>query len=501
MPTMGYVSGGDRKRDLYSSFAPSFSPDSFPTSKRPRISPARHAPGRATVTFNSTVDKLFRYPERTTKLPREVHAPCRILKYGLGAPRGKSGGVGKVEMLSSVFDYARRAAVGALRFIGVDKELPKVDEQPVKPSNHVLLSDDSSMEEVQVTDDNDENGVRSMVLDEPVNEQENDDVRIVEERYVVTPERNLSVEKTREMVDSLALDRSGLSVEVYRKLLDGAQRRDPNVLQPQIEYYEKKRASLQVLRSMRKPLEKPVQETPREPFIPLTKEEETEVKRALLPNNRRKLLVAHTNSGIDITGEVLQCLSPGAWLNDEVINVYLELLKEREKREPPKFLKCHFCNTFFYKKLLGGDKKVYDYRAVKRWTTERKLGYMLVDCEKIFIPIHREIHWCLAIINKRDRKFQYLDSLKGRDLHVLKNLARYYVDEVKDKSKVDIDLSEWEYEFPEDLPEQLNGYDCGMFMIKYADFYSRGLGLCFSQENMPYFRLRTAKEILRLKAD
>ncbi|CAI0626881.1 unnamed protein product [Linum tenue] len=477
------MTGGDRKRDLYSSLAPSFSPDSFPTSKRLKISPI-HAPGRTPGPSISTVDKLFRYPETTRKLRREVHAPCRNLKYGL----------------SSAYDYARRAAVETLRFFGVGKRPPKVDEQPVKPSNHVLVSDDSSMEEVQVTDDNDENGVRSMVLDEPVNEQENDDdVRIVGDRSVVTPERNLSEEKTREMVDSLALDRSGLSVEVYKKLLDGAQRRDPNVLQPQIEYYEKKRASLQALRSMRKPLEKPV-EIPREPFIPLTKEEETEVKRALLPNNRRKLLVAHTNSAIDITGEVLQCLSPGAWLNDEVINLYLELLKEREKREPQKFLKCHFCNTFFYKKL-GGDKKVYDYKAVKRWTTERKLGYMLVDCEKIFVPIHREIHWCLAIINRKDRKFQYLDSLKGRDSRVLKNLARYYVEEVKDKSKVDIDLSEWEYEFPEDLPEQLNGYDCGMFMIKYADFYSRGLGLCFSQETMPYFRLRTAKEILRLKAD
>lgn len=31
--------------------------------------------------------------------------------------------------------------------------------------------------------------------------------------------------------------------------------------------------------------------------------------------------------------------------------MYLELLKEREKREPKKFLKCHFFNTFFYKKV------------------------------------------------------------------------------------------------------------------------------------------------------
>ncbi|CAN1281052.1 Ubiquitin-like-specific protease ESD4 [Linum perenne] len=424
-----------------------------------------YVPGRAPGTSNSTVDKLSRYPERTTKLVREIHAPCRNLKYGLGALRGsggtaKFGGGGenqRVEMLSSAFNYARRVAIGTLRFIGVEKGLGRVDEEAEKPVD-VLEKHDSSIEEVHVVDENGKE-VRSMVLDEVVNEQEND-VKVVEVWSEATPDGNMEVEKAREMVGSLGLDRSGLSVEVYKKLLDSAQRRDPNVLQPQIEYYEKKRASLQALRSMRKPLE----ETPREPFIPLTKEEETEVKHALLRNSRRKLLVKHDNSGIDITGEILQCLSPGAWLNDEVINVYLELLKEREKREPKKFLKCHFCNTFFYKKVCAHQLAGGGYKAVKRWTTERKLGYFLFDCEKIFVPIHREIHWCLAIINKRDRKFQYLDSLKGKDLKVLENLARYYIEEVKDKSKVDIDISEWEFEFPEDLPEQLNG----SFLLSYT---------------------------------
>ncbi|KAL0414739.1 UNVERIFIED_CONTAM: Ubiquitin-like-specific protease ESD4 [Sesamum radiatum] len=160
-------------------------------------------------------------------------------------------------------------------------------------------------------------------------------------------------------------------------------------------------------------------------FVPLTDEEESEISRALSNSNRRKVLVTHEISNIDITGEILQCLRPGAWLNDEVINVYLELLKEREKREPQKFLKCHFFNTFFYK--------------------------------KIFVPIHKEVHWCLAIINKKDEKFQYLDSLKGGDTRVLNVLSRYFVDEVKDKCGKDINVSSWEQEFVTDLPEQANG--------------------------------------------
>jgi hypothetical protein len=37
----------------------------------------------------------------------------------------------------------------------------------------------------------------------------------------------------------------------------------------------------------------------------------------------------------------------------QVINVYMQLLKDRENRNPDKFLKCHFFNTFFYNKVLS----------------------------------------------------------------------------------------------------------------------------------------------------
>ncbi|XP_044976016.1 ubiquitin-like-specific protease ESD4 isoform X2 [Hordeum vulgare subsp. vulgare] len=234
-----------------------------------------------------------------------------------------------------------------------------------------------------------------------------------------------------------------------------------------------------------------------EPFVPLTAEDEDSVRHALGGKNRREILSEHKASNIVITREILQCLNDKHWLNDEVINLYLELLKERELREPTKFLKCHFFNTFFYKKLINGG---YDYKAVWRWTMKRKLGYNLIDCDKIFVPIHKEVHWCLAVINIRDKKFQYLDSLGSMDMNALKILARYLVDEVKDKIGKHIDVLSWKHEGVQNLPLQENGWDCGMFMLKYIDFYSRDMGLTFGQKHMPYFRRRTAKEILDLRA-
>lgn len=41
--------------------------------------------------------------------------------------------------------------------------------------------------------------------------------------------------------------------------------------------------------------------------------------------------------------------------------------------------------------------------------------------------------------------------------------ARYYADEVKDKCGKDIDVSAWEQEFVEELPEQENG--CVLFIL------------------------------------
>ncbi|CAN4104723.1 unnamed protein product [Withania somnifera] len=315
---------------------------------------------------------------------------------------------------------------------------------------------------------------------------------------------NLKEESVGKVIESLDLNPTSDSyfyVPLYKKLLGSVEKISHKLkrIQFQIRFNEKCLETSRLLRPQEKG-EHVKEDVITEAFVPLTEEEQAKVSSALSNFNRRRVLVTHKSSNIDITGEILQCLRPGQWLNDEVINVYLELLKEREKREPQKFLKCHFFSTFFYKKLISG-KEGYSYHSVRRWTSQRKLGYCLLECDKIFVPIHKEIHWCLAVINKKDKKFQYLDSLRGRDNNVLKVLARYFVDEVKDKSEKHIDVSSWKQEFVEDLPEQKNGYDCGVFMIKNADFYSRDIGLCFNQGHMPYFRMRTAKELLRLKAD
>ncbi|CAH2046325.1 unnamed protein product, partial [Thlaspi arvense] len=165
----------------------------------------------------------------------------------------------------------------------------------------------------------------------------------------------------------------------------------------------------------------------------------------------RKVLVTHENLKIDITRKNLRCLRPCQWLDDQVTNIYLEFLKEREVREPKKFLRCHFFNTFLFKKLDNRGTG-YNYNNVRRCILVKMLEYHLIDCDKtLYVFKYLSLFiWTLAVINVKDNKFQYLDSLKGSEPKIFDALVVF------------------------------EKFDCGRFMLKYINFYNRGLDLFFT---------------------
>ncbi|KAJ0244372.1 Ubiquitin-like-specific protease 1A [Hirschfeldia incana] len=429
------------------------------------------------------------YPQVKSPLRRQLHAPSPLLKFGLSTfPKqtSRSSPRRQVSGITTCNSSERNTLdLGLQQHYRTDIEVIDVDDEV----DYVeVISDDD--DEVEIV----ENVVAAAAAME-VEEEEGEKEESLDD---VSPKTGSFM-----MVDDSQSDpvTDVCSFEAYRKALKSAENRTSKLKARGFGdvLRERCRGLLRSLRSFFRLDEELVEDVRREPFQPLSKEDETAVKQAFSANVQN-ILVSHESSNIDISVEKLRCLKPGQWLNDEVINLYLVLLKEREAREPNKFIKCHFFNTFFFTKLVHSGTG-YNYSAVRRWTLMKKLGYHLIDCDKIFIPIHMNIHWTLAVINIKERKFQYLDSFKGREPKILDALARYFADEVRDKNEVDVDVTQWRQEFVQDLPEQRNGFDCGMFMLKYMDFYSRGLDLCFTEEHMPYFRVRTAKEIMQLKAE
>ena len=94
---------------------------------------------------------------------------------------------------------------------------------------------------------------------------------------------------------------------------------------------------------------------------------------------------------IQITRADMTTLSGLNWLNDEVINFYMEMIRERgESEDRPKI---HAFNTFFYPKIAQSGQQ-----SVRRWT--KKVN--IFEKDFLLIPVHLGMHWCLCVSNATD---------------------------------------------------------------------------------------------------
>uniref|UniRef100_A0AC34GQ78 Ubiquitin-like protease family profile domain-containing protein n=2 Tax=Panagrolaimus sp. ES5 TaxID=591445 RepID=A0AC34GQ78_9BILA len=192
---------------------------------------------------------------------------------------------------------------------------------------------------------------------------------------------------------------------------------------------------------------------------------------------------------VKITRKDLKTLCGLDWLNDEVINFYLDLVVQRSK-EDTSLPKVYAFQTFFYSNLSQKG-----YGAVKRWT--RKVDVFSYDIW--IVPVHLTHHWCMAIVDLQNQKIEYYDSMLGNNRQVFDILSSYIYGEMKDKKKQEICTDQWERNCRKDIPTQQNGSDCGMFACKFAEYASRRAPIDFNQKHMPYFRKRMVWEICQQK--
>uniref|UniRef100_A0A8D1NC33 Ubiquitin-like protease family profile domain-containing protein n=1 Tax=Sus scrofa TaxID=9823 RepID=A0A8D1NC33_PIG len=139
------------------------------------------------------------------------------------------------------------------------------------------------------------------------------------------------------------------------------------------------------------------------------------------------------------------------WLNDQVINMYGELIMDAVPD------KVHFFNSFFHRQLV-----TKGYNGVKRWTKK-------VDLFKkslLLIPIHLEVHWSLITVTLSNRIISFYDS---QGIHF-----KFCV---------------------ECIPQQKNDSDCGVFVLQYCKCLALEQPFQFSQEDMPRVRKRIYKEL------
>ncbi|CAI5791552.1 sentrin-specific protease 3 [Podarcis lilfordi] len=184
-----------------------------------------------------------------------------------------------------------------------------------------------------------------------------------------------------------------------------------------------------------------------------------------------------------VTMDDLQTLYGPNWLNDQVMNMYGDLVMDTVPE------KVHFFNSFFYDKL-----RTKGYEGVKRWTK----NVDIFNKELLLIPIHLEVHWSLICVEVKQKKITYLDSQRTLNRRCPKHICRYLQAEADKKNRPDF-RDGWKGVFQMNIARQNNDSDCGAFVLQYSKFLALGLPFSFTQQDMPKLRRQMYKELCHCK--
>ena len=198
------------------------------------------------------------------------------------------------------------------------------------------------------------------------------------------------------------------------------------------------------------------------------------------------------------TGVDLSCLYTPNWLNDEIINDYLALLKKEDES-------IFVFSTFFYTafKEHGFDRVATYYRK-----------HNILSYTKILIPIHTINHWFLVTFNGLEL-ISY-DPYNYPDVSGKKKQQQLYQNKQFQESLL-LDLSnnyfkplyeqygrEWigltlKSKIPPEIPAQDNGFDCGVFLVIFAKYIVFNKCFDFGTDDMVKFRDDIRRELVSSK--
>ncbi|KAI9842114.1 MAG: hypothetical protein M1837_007475 [Sclerophora amabilis] len=236
----------------------------------------------------------------------------------------------------------------------------------------------------------------------------------------------------------------------------------------------------------------------------LRPEWDSKVTAAIATRGNREL--AWTSTGQALSRHDMGTLLPGysdhtgGWLNDEIINAYLQAVVDhglektgtqqsgRSSRNRSVIPKFHAFNSFFYKNIREKGPK-----SVERWS--RKVNIQnenLLSVERVFIPVHEGAHWTLLVVSPVNKTIEYFDSLNGAQGRFIANAKLWLKNELGDQYVDD----EWRV-LNSASPRQRNGYDCGVFTVTTAKMILVGINpLAYSQDDIPLQRRRMVAELI-----
>jgi sentrin-specific protease 1 len=197
--------------------------------------------------------------------------------------------------------------------------------------------------------------------------------------------------------------------------------------------------------------------------------------------------------------DFLTLLGHHAWLNDEIINAYLEWIEDAANKaanaeaeaagerpsDVPKFI-AH--NSFFYETLKSKGPNQTE-RLMKRRKAPGK-SFMQVDT--MFVPINSGNHWTVAVVRPIAKTIEFFDSMGSHGRHIIQLLREWL------KFQLGSAYVEDEWKVPRTgCAVQNNGYDCGVFVCTNSLCVALGLDTsCYTEPDMTQQRRNIAAVLI-----
>ena len=340
----------------------------------------------------------------------------------------------------------------------VDEDISSVSDEDISS----FVDDDTSFQIIRVVEEDifDLNFNESSILDHDTSD-DSPDVRLRRSQRLIDLELKKQEEEEKRAEENRRAEEARRQAEENRR----------------VEAERRRAAEEEAAR-------KADEERQRKPFEPLTEAQITEVADLLKkgfgefkPQDVARLVP--TGRGGSTEG----------WLNDEVINAYLNMIaKHGNQGLPATRKKYHAFNSFFYKNIA---EKGYD--SVSRWGKRAKLEPQTINnMEAIFVPVNSGNHWTLLVIKPATKTVAYYDSMNGSGLRAMAAAKAWLAGELKAQYVE----SQWTFVASAQSPQQDNYSDCGVFTITTAKMLTLNINpLVYGPADIPMQRKRIVMEL------
>ena len=204
----------------------------------------------------------------------------------------------------------------------------------------------------------------------------------------------------------------------------------------------------------------------------------------------------------------LTCLEGTNWITSDIINEYGKLMTAQ------------FKSTYVFSTHFLASLENRGVENMKGWT--RSIN--IFEKDYLFFPVHENAHWYLVIIKNQEKTLEVLDPyvplqyvpssrIWTREFENCRNGIKEKIDSEHLK-QVDAILNKYilkHHQCPSyntynviirnDIPQQKNEYDCGVFMLTFMKFTALRKEFHFETKHMSLFRQMIKKEIENRKIE